>query len=87
MATQSAKINTRLEPELKEQVEVILDELGLTTAEAIRLYFKQIVHRGGIPFAVRMPTAATLASMEEARNEESLITYATPEKHFKGAGI
>lgn len=87
MATQSAKINTRLEPELKKQVEVILGELGLTTAEAIRLYFKQIVYRRGIPFSVRVPTAATLASMEEARSEEGLITYATPEKHFEGAGI
>ena len=87
MATQSAKINTRLEPELKAQVEAILDGLGLTTAEAIRLYFKQIIHHRGIPFEVRIPTAETLAAMEEARDKENLITYTTPEEHFEAAGI
>ncbi|MCH7522027.1 MAG: type II toxin-antitoxin system RelB/DinJ family antitoxin [Candidatus Marinimicrobia bacterium] len=87
MALQSAKINTRIEPELKEQVDAILDKLGLTMAEAIRLYFKQIVHRKGIPFDVRIPNPETQAAMEDARDEENLISYTTPEEHFKSLGI
>lgn len=87
MATKTARINARMEPELKEQAEHILEGLGLSMTDAIRLYFKQIVHRKGIPFDVRIPNPETQAAMEDARDEENLISYATPEEHFKATGI
>lgn len=37
-----AIINTRIEPKLKSEAEHILHKLGLTSAEAIRLFYKQI---------------------------------------------
>ncbi len=73
MATKTAKINARMEPGLKEQAERILDELGISTTEAIRLYFKQIVHRRGIPFDIRIPNPETKAAMEDARAERDLV--------------
>ncbi|MQY63805.1 MAG: type II toxin-antitoxin system RelB/DinJ family antitoxin, partial [Calditrichaeota bacterium] len=87
MGTKTAKINARMEPGLKEQAERILDELGISTTEAIRLYFKQIVHRRGIPFDIRIPNPETLAAMEDARTERDLTEYPSPEDHFKSAGI
>jgi len=73
MATKTAKINARMEPELKEQAERVLEELGISTTEAIRLYFKQIVHRRGIPFDIRIPNPETRAAMEDARAERDLV--------------
>lgn len=67
MATKTAKINARLEPELKAQTERVLDDLGLSITEAIRLFFKQIVHQRGLPFDVRLPNAETRSALEEAR--------------------
>ena len=87
MATKTAKINARMEPELKEQAERILDELGISTTDAIRLYFKQIVHRRGIPFDIRIPNPETKAAMEDARAERDLTAYSSPEDHFESAGI
>jgi len=87
MATKTAKINARMEPELKEQTEHILDELGISTTEAIRLYFRQIVHRRGIPFDIRIPNPETKAAMEDARAERDLIEHPSPENHFKSTGI
>ena len=87
MATKTAKINARMEPELKEQAERILDELGISTTDAIRLYFKQIVHWRGIPFDIRIPNPETRAAMEDARAGRDLTEHHSPEDHFESAGI
>jgi addiction module RelB/DinJ family antitoxin len=55
----TAVITTRIEPELKAEVETVLDELGLTISQAILLYFKQIALQQGIPFQLQLPPAAS----------------------------
>ena len=37
-----ATINARIEPSLKQQAEMILHSVGLSTAEAIRIFYTQI---------------------------------------------
>jgi len=54
--SKSSSIYTRVEPELKEQVETVLSKLGIPMANAINLFLHQIVLRGGIPFDVRFGT-------------------------------
>ena len=40
---------------LKENVEVILAQLGLTSSDAIKLFYKQIELNGGLPFELKVP--------------------------------
>ena len=61
-----ATINTRIEPDLKEQAETILHDVGLTSAEAVRLFYKQICLHKGLPFDVRIPNRETLKAMHDA---------------------
>ena len=51
----SAMINARTERELKEEVEGILKSLGLSTTEAINIFFRQVKLRRGLPFPVEIP--------------------------------
>jgi len=51
----SSSIYTRVEPELKEQVEQVLSKLGIPVANAINLFLHQIVLQNGIPFEVKLP--------------------------------
>ena len=51
----SSSVFSRVEPELKEQAEEVLSQLGIPMANAINLYLRQIVLRKGIPFDVRLP--------------------------------
>ena len=44
-----------MDEELKAEAEDILHQLGLTTSQAINLYFSQIVLQRGMPFDVRLP--------------------------------
>ena len=55
----TAQINTRTEAELKEEVEGILKSLGLSTSEAINIFFRQIKLRRGLPFPVEIPNEET----------------------------
>jgi DNA-damage-inducible protein J len=48
-------IQTEINPELKEEAEAILQAMGLTTSEAIRVFLQQIVNSGGFPFPLSLP--------------------------------
>jgi len=46
--------------DLKADVEAVFHHLGLTTTEAIKLFFRQVKLRGGLPFPVEIPNAETI---------------------------
>ncbi len=50
----TAAINARIAPELKDDVESILSRLGMTTTQAITMYFEQIKMNRGLPFSVTL---------------------------------
>ncbi len=47
-------VRARIDLRLKRDTEKILDGLGLTTAEAIRIYLHQIRLHKGLPFNLRL---------------------------------
>lgn len=51
----TTNINIRLEPELKEQAELILGQLGIPVSSAVNMFLKQVVMQRGIPFDVKLP--------------------------------
>ena len=52
MATKSANLYARIEPEVKEQAESILSALGIPASDAINVFYKQIILQRGLPFDV-----------------------------------
>ena len=50
MATKSANLYVRIEPDVKEQAEGILAALGIPASNAINMFYKQIILQGGLPF-------------------------------------
>lgn len=60
-----ATIQTRIDPNIKQQAKRILDTLGITMSEAIGAYLRQIVLRKGIPFELKIPNEATLQAVEQ----------------------
>ena len=55
MATKSANILARVEPEVKEQAESIMSQLGLPASVVINALYKQIIMTGSIPFHLSLP--------------------------------
>lgn len=67
----TAIINARIKPDLKGEVEQILAMLGITTTQAITMFFEQIRMNGGIPFPLKIPNEKTKQAMMEARNNQT----------------
>ena len=57
MATKTANLYARIEPEVKEQAESILSALGIPASNAINMFYKQIILNRGLPFEVKMPSS------------------------------
>ena len=50
----SSNIFARVEPEIKEQAEHVLKQLGIPMSNAIGLFLRQVVMQRGIPFDVKL---------------------------------
>ena len=68
MATKSANLYARIEPEVKEQAESILSALGIPASDAINVFYKQIILQRGLPFDVKIPSSrpVDMSSLSEA---------------------
>ena len=64
----TASVNVRIQEDIKKQAEEILDQLGLTRAVAIDMFYRQIILNKGIPFELVIPPAPK--SREELTKEE-----------------
>ncbi|MBS9773797.1 MAG: type II toxin-antitoxin system RelB/DinJ family antitoxin [Tenacibaculum sp.] len=76
-----ASYNIRLDEELKETAFSVFDSYGISPAQAIRLFLKQVAHTRAIPLSldweqVREPNEETKQAIEDARRE-----YATAERY------
>ena len=68
MATKSANLYARIEPEVKEQAESILSALGIPASNAINMFYKQIILQRGLPFDVKIPSSrpVDMSALSEA---------------------
>lgn len=69
MATKSANLYARIEPDVKEQAESILSVLGIPASSAINMFYKQIILNRGLPFEVKIPTARPVNALELSEAE------------------
>ena len=79
----SAFIRARIEPELKHKVENLLKELGLSSTQAIRLFYKQIELQKGLPFPVRIPNKETEETFEMTDKKQGLVSCDDVEDMFR----
>lgn len=49
----------RIEPEVKKEATVILDELGLSMSTAVNAFLKALAREGGMPFEMKVKTPAS----------------------------
>ena len=60
-------IRTRIDPDEKAQGEAVLAELGITTSQALKLFWRQMILQRGLPFDVKVPNAETVDALREPR--------------------
>ena len=57
----TANVFARVEPEIKEQAETILDQLGIPMSNAVGMFLRQVVIQRGIPFEMKLPAKRPIA--------------------------
>ena len=65
MATKSANVTARVQPEIKRQAEAILDRIGLPVSVLIDTLYRQIIMTGGIPYPLIVPKLPTRDSLPD----------------------
>ena len=80
-------IRARVQPELKDKAENVFRKLGLTTTQAITLFYKQVELRNGLPFEVAIPNKTTYGTFTNTDAGRSLIVCEDADDMFRKLGI
>lgn len=59
MAAKTANVLARVEPEVKEQAEEIMAQLGIPVSVVINMLYKQIILKKAIPFSLSLSSSLT----------------------------
>jgi len=69
VSVKSANVTARVEPEIKEQAEAILNRLGISASSGINMFYRQIILWNGLPFRPSLPMERPKALDEMSREE------------------
>lgn len=83
----TATVRARVNPELKVEVERLFKELGLSTTEAINLFYRQVRLRNGLPFSVVIPNETTEKVFKDTDAKRNLIRCEDAEDMLQKLGI
>lgn len=56
----TSNVFARVEPEIKEQAEQVLECLGIPMSNAVSMFLRQVVLQRGIPFEIKLPKTTLL---------------------------
>ncbi len=85
--SKTAIVRARVEPELKEQAETVFQRLGVSTTQAIAMFYKQVILREGLPFDVAIPNATTRRTLDATDAGRDVVLCRDAEDMFKKLGI
>ena len=83
----SSVVQARMEPKLKAKAESIFHELGLNSAHAINIFYKQVELAGGLPFNVVVPNEKTRQTFQKTDEGKDLVVCEDADDMFKKLGL
>lgn len=81
----TSNVFARVEPDIKEQAETVLDQLGLPMSNAIGMFLRQVFIHRGIPFDIKLPenTPLSIASMTKEQFDAEIAKGMEDIEHGK----
>jgi DNA-damage-inducible protein J len=83
----NALVQTRIDPAVKERAAAVLEEMGITVSDAVRILLTRTANEGALPFALTQ-NAATHDAWFRAKVQEALddprptVPHEKVEAHF-----
>ena len=85
--SKTATVRARIEPDLKDKAEQVFRKLGLTTTQAITLFYKQVELRNGLPFEIAIPNETTSRTFDDTDAGRNLVVCKDADDMFRKLGI
>ena len=86
--SRSVTYQFRINAEEKQKTFEIFDELGVTPAQAVKMFFSQVRRTNSIPFSIEnIPNTETIKTIEEAQKGENLVVCEDADDLFVKLGI
>ncbi|CAJ97257.1 DNA-damage-inducible protein J [Cupriavidus necator] len=63
----STFVRARIDVEIKEEAAIVLEAMGLTVSDAVRMLLTRVAREKALPVELMTPNPATIASLKEAR--------------------
>ena len=77
--SKSEIIRARIEPDLKHDAEEIFKKLGLSSSQAIVLFYQQVITSRGLPFDLKIPNEETQEAMLDIIMKRNVKKYSFEE--------
>lgn len=72
--TKRANVNVRIQENIKQQAEQILETIGIPRATAIDMFYRQIILNKGIPFSLTIPRSLPARDAMDEKAFNSMMT-------------
>jgi DNA-damage-inducible protein J len=79
----TAVIHARIEPRTKRTAEAVMRDLGMTPTQAVRLFYRQVCLRRGLPFPVLLPNALTRRTLAKSRRGKEVEAFGSLGEMFE----
>lgn len=66
----STTLNLRINPEIKENAEKVLSQLGVSMSSAVNMFLNQVILTESIPFPIALSQAPSRVNMDTMNQEE-----------------
>ena len=67
MAIKTANVTARVHPEIKQQAEKVLEQLGIPVSVLIDSLYRQIIMTNSIPYSFSLPSLPTRDTMSDTQ--------------------
>ena len=87
MAMKTANVTARVHPEIKQQAEEVLEQLGIPVSVLIDSLYRQIIMTQSIPYSFSVPTFQTRDTMTDAQFNTMMAKGLTEAKADHGVSV
>lgn len=87
MATKTATVTARVVPEIKQQAECVLEQLGIPVSVLIDSLYRQIIMTGGIPYPLTVSPVSTRDALNPAQFDVMMETGLAQAKRGQGLDL
>ncbi len=85
--SKTATVRINIDQTLKDEAEHVFHELGLSAAQAVTMFYRQVKLRNGLPFKVIIPNETTRKTFEDTDAGQNLIICDDTNDMFEKLGI